>query len=931
MKSAFKYVALTILIIIALSILSIAPVTTLAEEVKGPPLDSIPFEVVTVEAHGVLGVAEGRYDVFMWSMPLSDIKETGVDVSKLKLIPTVSTLYALVFNPYSDDTPEGKWGVATDVDDESKHFNPLALREVRYAINWLIDRQHIVNEILKGGANPMYTPIGPSHPAYPHIESVIKKLGLTATGDEAKALKTIENAVSKAATELEKYGYILRKGSDGYWYFKAPGQDEEPVTLIFVIRPEDTRREVGDYVASQLEKAGFKVMRLYLERREAVIRAYFTDPKSLEWHIYTEGWVSIAEAPWIDADLAWYYSAWAGFLPSAVGWEYKNDTIEDLTLKLYQGKVKTADEYWEVSRVVTEMGVQESIRVFISENLEYFVVSPQVTNLVYGRTTGLYGPWSFRVADIPGHKLRIVQFSAAGALLMSSWNPAPPYEGPSDIYGSNIWRYVRDYAGYWHPTTGIYTPIRATWRVEYGNFTAPAAIIYDSAKDAWVPAKPITATTKVIYNFKFGRYHSGRMMTLFDILFRYAWLAEWAHKDGPDDKWYHSEFEESWLPFEETMVGIEIINTTAIAVYGTYKHPVSPEETAAYYALWTMWPPEIVMAMEYCVLFKGPESGKTYGWYEGEAERWIDALSPEDSVDIKAALEIIGRGGYTPPYYEATKELAIRFPQIVPPDMSEAASLAIGFIETHGHAAISNGPFYIDKYVPAEMYLELKAFRDPTYPFTPDYWQKKLIVRELKLEELKVPSEGIAGLPITIEFSLKDVQTFPEPGESPAKEIYAEVVLLSPEGLKLYVAKPEIVEEGPPTKFKVTLPSAATMGLPTGTYSIEIRIGRLPGIYVIRESRALRLIGIMTTPTPPTTPPTTPTTPTPPTTPTTPTVSPSVTTIIKTQTKTVVTTYTEVSPSVKTERVPEYTLTFVAAIIGFIVGLIPAVLLARRR
>ncbi|HIC87552.1 MAG TPA: hypothetical protein EYP03_04980, partial [Aquificae bacterium] len=81
--------------------------------------------------------------------------------------------------------------------------------------------------------------------------------------------------------------------------------------------------------------------------------------------------------------------------------------------------------------------------------------------------------------------------------------------------------------------------------------------------------------------------------------------------------------------------------------------------------------------------------------------------------------------------------------------MKKSATMALDFIAKYGHAVISNGPFYIDKYLPAELHLELRAFRDPRYPFTAEYWIKKLpyIVMEVPSiviePELVIPGTAV--------------------------------------------------------------------------------------------------------------------------------------------------------------------------------------------
>ncbi len=839
------------------------------QEIKGPPLDKIVYTVRTTIDRGVLDVADGKIDVFMWAVSPRDLKQIPVDLAKLKLIPSSSTLDDLLFNPYSDENEAGKWGVATDIDDGTKHFNPFAIREIRFAMNWLISRRYIIDNIMAGGANPMYCPVGPSHPAYPQIEPVIKELGLTDTGDEAKALQMINNALQNASQHLAKLGYKLYKASDGYWHFQAPGQKDEVVTVTFLIRIEDERRDIGHYVADLIEKAGIKVNRMEIERGQVFALVYGKDARTLDWHIYTEGWISTAESPWIEGDLAWYYSQWGGPLPGWGTWEYTPEhakaigdniqpKIENLTLKLYQGYYK-GEEYWKVAREIIKLGIEESIRVFLTENLAYYPVNPRVHDLVAGRSTGLATPWAFRTAWTDNGVLLVAQFSSRGALFMSAWNPVG---GINDVYADNIWRYVRDYGGYWHPSTGIYTPMRVTWNVQEGNITVPGdALIYNHSAHKWqtldeAGVKDRKATAKVILNYKFSDWHDGRPMTLFDVLESIAWNWEWSYKDGPDDVWYHDQIASTGQPYFSTIKGIEIINSTAIAIYGNYTHPISKSETASYYMWWPTFPFEVMAAMEYCVLYKGPVSGQTYGWFEGDAGRWIDALDPDHLKDITAALEQkVETGEYMPPYLKATYDLAKKYPVIKPVNITEAAKKALEFYKEYGHLVISNGPFYIAKYNPTELYLELKAFRDPTYPFTPDYWRNKLVISTLFIQEVSMPTQVLAGQSIPITVKVGENVKFPETekGTRPAEFAYVDIALIAPDGTVIGVWSANKTDIG---VWQATIPGSATKNLASGAYTIEIRIGREPGVYQVTERKQITIIGIQITTTTPTTAPT---------------------------------------------------------------------------
>ncbi len=975
----YRGIHLVLAIIVLASLLAATvPVYTLqAQKVHGPPINLVLYDVVTKVEDGIYSVIKGSADIFFWPVTRDQLEQLGIKPEELKnveLIPQTSSLDSLIFNPYSDDKPWGACGIGTSTKDNKTHFNPFALREVRFAMNWLINRKYIIDEIMLGSANPQFTVIGPSHPAYPQIASVIEELGLTPEGSFEKGKKMIEDAFEKAKKCMEKYGFDLYKKKDpnapaGYWWtLKRPDGSEETVTIVFLIRVEDERRQIGDYVANLLEKVGIKVQRVYIERGQVFKLVYGADPRALDWHIYTEGWVSTAESPWIEWDIAWYYASWYyGLLPTwqNVHWGYTSKheeklwgitiqkDIEELSKNLVNGVYK-GEKYWEVARKLIRLGIEESIRVFLTENVQFFLVNKRVSNIVPGRTTGLYSPFALRTATTPDGILRIVQFSAEAALFMSAWNPVG---GMTDIYSTNIWRYVREYPGYWHPTTGEFIPMATTWTVKY-NVTVDPTKVYMFRAHKWMTLEEFlkkwpddwrakylkqSAPVMVVFNYKTNAFHDGEDVTLWDILWDIAWNLEWATNDtkytGEKDPWYHPGIESSTAPLLDTMIGVQIINKTAIAIYGTYIHPVSEAEIAQYYVFYPTWSPIVWMAMEYCVINKGPVSGKSYGWHEGEAERYIDALSSDHLVDIKAALEIMKEGKYVPPYLVSTNELAKKFGMQIK-DIKKGVDLALDFIAKHGHAVISNGPFYIDKYMPKELHLELRAFRDPRYPFTADYWIKKLPYVVMEVPSVSVePTLVMPGTAIDISVNVIEHMISPEEKKTPAKTAWIEVVLKSPAGEEIYSTTAEMAEPG---VWKATIPGDVTSKLKEGEYTVEIRVGRFEGIPTIIKTQTVVVLPAITTPT--TTAPVTTTTlsPTTPTTPkTTPKPTPTVTTITapgatvtvyvtkaQTVTKTVASPVTVVQTQVVTSPTtvvqtawgPAIGIAIVLFIIGLIIG-----------
>ena len=53
-------------------------------------------------------------------------------------------------------------------------LNPFYFRPVRYAVNYLIDREFVVDEILKGYGTPMVDPFGIYSPEYTNIISTCR-------------------------------------------------------------------------------------------------------------------------------------------------------------------------------------------------------------------------------------------------------------------------------------------------------------------------------------------------------------------------------------------------------------------------------------------------------------------------------------------------------------------------------------------------------------------------------------------------------------------------------------------------------------------------------------------------------------------------------------------------------------------------------------
>jgi peptide/nickel transport system substrate-binding protein len=837
MKISKVSVSTLILLLMFSGYAALLPEPVVAQEVteKGPPLDVIYFDVRTSQDVGIADTAAGKTDVFLWPASEAVWESTSEEIIKnLKLVKTASGFWSLVFNPVQD-SPEVP-GVVTTTGGEV-HFNPFAIREVRYAMNWLIDRKYIIEEVLAGGGAPMYSSVQPSEPATRNIEQVFTDLGLTDTGNFDLANQTINNALNAAATTLAAYGYTLKPKPDatapaGFWWAFTgnwTGASEEAVTVKFFIRIEDERLNEGRYIADLIEKTGIKVERLERDRTVAVVTTYGTNPKDYEWNIYTEGWVSMAEWLYPEWSIAQMYAPWVTWLPGwgePTWWQYQNATLDEISQRITMGPIANLDEYWQLTADTVKLGIQESVRIFVAEIWEYFPVNLRVSMISYGTVSGLWPMWPLRTAVTPDRTLKATEFSSAGALFMSAWNPIGGFQ---DVYSELIWRYIRDYADYPHPMTAEPIPVRTNFTVQTGDLDVPSTVIvYDSLNDLWVTVgSGKKAKAKVVYDFSLSNWHHGQPMTMSDILYYWGFKWEWSTNDTAGDLYYNSRYASSVGPVLEQVVGIEILNETAIAIYGNYTHPVSDAVTADYYAEniggWPVLPWEVMASMEELVANNLKYGiSKDYDWYQIEGAEWIDIIVADHVADIQKVMNELRTASYIPPYINYTGDVSLD-------DAIARYRTAYDWAADYNHVAISNGPYYLKTYISAPTpYMELRAFRDPTYPFEPTYWQEKLFLVRMEIQKIEAPTEVVLGEDVSIKVYPILKEEYPEPKEELATSGYIEMTLKDPEDETVYSGLASYVSPG---LFSFTIPGTVTSNLTTGVYSIEVSAAIEKGLY----------------------------------------------------------------------------------------------------
>jgi len=117
--------------------------------------DKVKFIQYLDENTALEEVRNGNLDAYYYRIT-SDRLESFESREGLDVYESTGGSYSILINPA-----------------ESEKFNPFSIRDVRFALNYLVDRKLIVNELMGGYGAPMISYYSPLDPEY---LSVIEKL-----------------------------------------------------------------------------------------------------------------------------------------------------------------------------------------------------------------------------------------------------------------------------------------------------------------------------------------------------------------------------------------------------------------------------------------------------------------------------------------------------------------------------------------------------------------------------------------------------------------------------------------------------------------------------------------------------------------------------------------------------------------------------------
>jgi peptide/nickel transport system substrate-binding protein len=796
---------------------------------RGGWLDEIVVSLVGADS-AITQLEAGAIDVYGSGLASSDLP--AIEAAGLnKSVEIGGSFYELTYNPAGDPTFAGTGGL-----------NPFSSARVREAMNWLIDRDFINQEVYAGGGLPKFFSIVTNYPDYANLADV-------ARGLEAKYAYNPEMADQVITEEMEAMG---AEKVDGQWQFNG-----EPVTLIFLIRTDHdgTRRPVGDYVANQLESIGFTVDRQYKTSSEASPIWVGGNVDDGLWHIYTGAW----GATIIDRDqgdnFQFYSTPQSAYSFSTLWQAYDcGEEFNTLADDLAFNRFTDLDARRAAMAQALEMDSACGLRTWLIDGASYAPYSTDVSltyDIAAGIGNGALWPYTVRFADQEGGTLNYGQPDN----LVDPWNPIA---GSNWSYDGAVQRATQSYGVVYDPHTGLTWPHRiesAELTVQEGlpvtstldwltlNFESEIAV----PEDAWVDwdaenqvfvtaaekfPDGATAQVKSVVTYPADLYdtvkwHDGSSFSVADVVM-YIIMSFDPAKEAS------AIFDESQVANLESFLsvfkGIKIVSTDPLVIeYYQDGFQLDAEVIVGNLGIVTSWPAYTYGEAPWHTLAIGnlAEANGDLAYSADKADaaqvEWMSFIAGP-SLDILAGhLETAAAESTIP--YEATLGQ-----YITAEEAAERYANLQAFYEANSNFWVATGPYYVSQVLPTEEIITLTHFAD--FPDLADRWAR---FAEPRIAEVEIDGPG----QVTIgQEAVYDVFVTFQGAPYPTADIN-EVKYL------VYDATGAVVSTGTATEagdgqYAITLPADVTSELEAGANRLEVAV--IPFVVAVPTFQSIEFV-----------------------------------------------------------------------------------------
>lgn len=531
---------------------------------KGGWLDEIVVSVIDQSAV-VAQLNADAIDIYVNGFGTNGLDE--LNQSGFEYTTSNGTYYTIQFNPAEFTSGE---------------FNPFSNRKVREAFNYLIDRNYINQEYYAGGALQKWFPIMTNFGDYADLVDVARRLEAEYAYDFDKAAEIIRGEMANEGYELVD-GKLVKDGA--------------PLEVVFLIRNDGdgTRKLWGNYLADQMEKVGFTVVRQEGTGGDLGPVWISGDPKEGQWHMYTGGWgASVLSRDQSNIFQEMYLNTSAQGLPVFQA-NVSDPEFQELGDRLYRRDFKTVEERHDMMARALELCLQDSLQVMVVDSKEYVPYVDGVVataDLAAGVESAQITPYTLRFKDQEGGTMR---WATQQFLFNGPWNPI---QGSNTTSDQGAARMTVSYAFTYDPYTGLVHPFFA----ESADVTVEAGLPVQKTldwvnlefadkivvpEDAWADwdaeaqkfitsaekngGEEVTARTKVVVTYRDDifdvvKWHDGSDLTMADIVMSYIMGFDRAKEAS-------AIFDSQAVPrfenvFMQDFRGLKIVSTEPLVVEG---------------------------------------------------------------------------------------------------------------------------------------------------------------------------------------------------------------------------------------------------------------------------------------------------------------------------------------------------------------------------
>ena len=694
-------------------------------------------------------------------------------------------------------------------------LNPFHAPALREAMNWLVDRDHIVEEIYGGLAVPRYLPLNTTFPDYARLSDVAKVL-------EIRYQYNPERARTVITTEMQKLGAILEGGQ---WRYQG-----NPVRLIFLIRTEDERRESGDYVATLLEDLGFTVDRQYKTAAEASPIWATGDPGQGDWHLYTGGWISTAISRDQAGNFGFFYTSRG--LPDPLWQAYQPaPELDEVAGLLSSRDYPTWEERQRLMARALELALEDSARVWLVDTINVWPRRKEV-NLAADLAGGVSGSllWPYTVSFTGQQPADGRVKFGTPSILTAPWNPLA---GSNSLYDVMIIGATNDSATLPDPFTGLPRPQRVERAEVFLEEGTPVTQTLDWLTLSFVPAiqvpddtwinwdaaeerfitvgqqhpEGLTARTRTVIHYQDDLYslewHDGSKMSLGDMVVSFIVGLD---RGKPESPLYDEAEVASLETFLGHFRGLRIVQEDPLVVE-VYSNQIFPDaETiagsrAGYLFTSTPWPSLALGILA--------ERDRELAFSSSKADQlkveWMSYIAGPSLPILERYNTQAQQEGFIP-YQKAVG-------QYISAAQAQERYRRLGeWHRARGHFWVGQGPFYLSSVHTVEKNLVIRRF--DRFPDPPDKWEL--------FNEPRIPEVDISG-PVRIasgEAARFQVNvTFQGEPYAVDDVEFARFLVLDARGEPVTVADAQPTSDG---VWEVKLTPEQTAGLEGGSTRLEV-------------------------------------------------------------------------------------------------------------